>query len=186
MPSKQEWSPGVPMNSLYKITYRGVPQQQIKQKIVQRPKTSYDLDPQTTTYRYCHGSDNPHKITLAVTPSGHTGNTIDATDNHDLVSLSTTVNRKQRSTLEGGRESVASCMTWHTPRPPSAGNHRNRRPMVTSATQLVPPKSQTEHATVHFDSRSVGTDCDVVNNTAPRPAVGSPISIATAPADLAE
>ena len=184
MPSKNDWSPGTPMKSLYKVTYRGVPQQQIKQQIIDRPKTSYDIDPHTTTYRYCHGTDNPHKVLVAATPTGHA---IDAANNSDLIGLPTPVNRKMRSTLEGGRDSVASCMTWHTPRPPSGGSRRYNRPQVPAATQLVPPKSHTAPQSVHFDTRSVGAGCDLVGDApVARPGVGSPISIATAPADLAE
>lgn len=64
-PQKQELSKSGAKASVYKVDYRGVPSEPLRQQLVSRPKTSFDEGrPRTTTYRYSHGDDNPNKTTL--------------------------------------------------------------------------------------------------------------------------
>ena len=112
---------------MYKIDFRGVPKEPLKQQIVKRPKTSFDEDfkKDITSYRYAHGEDNPNKgILNAMCNDG----------------LDTTLTRRKTGSSLGGRESVASCMSWYIPRPPT-------KPTVPVATQTMPVKKMTPAAT---------------------------------------
>ena len=115
MPTKRELDRSGPKTSVYTLDFPSkIPE---KQKLVHRPKTSFDEDTSaSTTYRYAHGLDNPNKDTL------------NAMSN---VGLTTDQTRRQRSSMGGGRESVASCMSPYIPKPPM-------KPLIPQATQTVP------------------------------------------------
>ena len=123
MPTKKDLvDKPTPMLSMYMFNYRGHPSQPVRQLIVKRPKTSFDDDSSvsTTSYRYSHGVMNPNRELLNA--MSNTG-------------LNTVPNRRIRaSTAHPTRESVASCLSWHAPSPPSMS-----RPQVPVATQLYQP-----------------------------------------------
>ena len=126
-PLQEELSRAGPRSSVYKVDFRGIPREPLKQQIVKRPKTSFDSDfkKDTTSYRYAHGDDNPNKEILnAMCNDG----------------LDTTLSRRKTGSSISGRESVASCMSWYIPRPPT-------KPTVPVATQTVPIHKMTPAAT---------------------------------------
>ena len=116
-PHEKELAKAGPNPSLYKYDFRGIPPEPMKQLIVKRPKTSFDEDygKVTTSYRYAHGMDNPNKEVLnAMANDG----------------LNTKPNRRIKGSNSSGRESVASCMSWHHPLRP-------KKPTVPAATQTI-------------------------------------------------
>lgn len=120
MPQKDELEKAPPKNSVYKVDYRGVPFQPIRQQIVKRPKTAFDDDRLSTTYRYAHGRDNPNRATL------------NAMSNDGLDTMTC---RRQKASLRATNETVAGCLSWYVP--PKA------RLSVPMATQTVPPATCT-------------------------------------------
>ena len=125
VPTKAELEKAGPKTSVYKINYTDSTGP-VKQQIVKRPKTSFDPGyDHCTQYRYAHGFENPNKETL------------NAMSN---MGLSTNLTRRQKSSSISGRESVASCMSWHIPRPPT-------KPLVPQSTQTISTKRMTPAAT---------------------------------------
>ena len=121
---KKELDRADPKASLYKISYRGVPMQPMREQLVKRPKTSFDDDlVDTTTYRYAHCGANPNKATLNVM-------------NNTILMAKPERRAKTPSTFAGNpRESVASCLNWHT-------SSKSQTPAATQVT--VPPATQTQ------------------------------------------
>ncbi len=127
MPQKKELDKKGADHSMYRLDFQGAPKSQpIIQKIIQRPKTSFDDNRSTTTsYRYWHGQDNPNRGTLSAMSN---------------VGLTTQPNRRTRAkSVFGDGGSVASCLSWHQPQRP-LGYSRSRVP---AATALVPPPDVT-------------------------------------------
>ena len=122
-PHQKELEKQRPISSVYRVDFTGgYASKPMQQKLTVRPKTSFDdAAPTTTSYRYGHGPDNPHKRTLSAMCN---------------VGLTTTQNRRHRVksvVADGG--SVASCMNWYQPQPPSRPNV----PRATSTVVLTPP-----------------------------------------------
>lgn len=116
MPKHKGFDRSAPKSSVYKNDFRGIPPQEHKQQLVIPPKTSFDEDYRKTTtlYRYGYGDDNPNKDALtAMCPS---------------IRPESSPERKPRSSYQTGRESVATCMSWYTPKPPP-------KPTVPASTQ---------------------------------------------------
>ncbi len=115
VPHRIDLEKGPPRSSVYKVDYRGVPSEPLKQQIVKRPKTSFDDDlSDTTSYRYAYGSDNPNKQFLS------------AMSNTELVTA-----RKQKMSTGSGKESVAGCMSWYRPQSP--------KPIIQTSTSMSEP-----------------------------------------------
>ena len=123
-----------PQVSTYKIDYKNG--QKINQLLVTRPQTSFDIAPPTTTYRYAHGRDSPHKDLLS------------AMNNTPLSSYT---RKRPKTTKPQVRETVASCLNWYVPQPPPQppAHGSSIRPHVPSATQvtnfenqMMPPLTQ--------------------------------------------
>lgn len=124
MPEKKEWQKSVSQHSVYRLNFQESPSKPIKEQIVKRPKTSFDdSSPVTTSYRYAHGTANPHRDLLT------------AMSNHGL----TTHQNRRVNTQGSGRESVANCMSWYHPPAKTAQVSQNRpnRPLVPAATAPV-------------------------------------------------
>lgn len=148
MPEREYVERSRPLASTYKLDFNEA--QGKCQLYTHRPKTSFD-GVNTTSYRYAHGLAAPNR------------EVIDAMNNQALkLSL---LNRKNRAmtAVNRGRESVATCLTWHASeeKAPSATNQEGpTRPVVPPATQTstfmphppTAPKSQSSltvpHATV--------------------------------------
>ncbi|WAR25285.1 CC084-like protein [Mya arenaria] len=117
-----------PLSSTYKQDF--MPGQSKQQMFITRPKTSFEGVP-TTSYRYSHGPGAPNK------------STIDAMNNEALkLSL---LNRKDRAmSVNKGRESVASCLTWVSakakpaPVQSDSGSVRPNVPLATQTTEFEP------------------------------------------------
>ncbi|KAL4226112.1 hypothetical protein ACF0H5_014099 [Mactra antiquata] len=136
MPEREYIERSRPLVSTYKVDF--MPSQAKSQLWTKRPKTSFEGVP-TTSYKYAHGGAAPNK------------DSIDAMNNEALkLSL---LNRKDRAmtSLNKGRESVASCMTWSSFRPKPSSPQETMKPVIPPATQtseFVPhppsaPKPQT-------------------------------------------
>lgn len=120
MPEREFVEKSRPLASTYKVDF--MQDTAKKQLLIKRPKTSFEGVP-TTSYRYAHGKSAPNK------------DTIDAMNNEALkLSL---LNRKDRamSAVYKGRESVASCLTWHAFQPKEKSPQEPVRPVVPPATQ---------------------------------------------------
>lgn len=116
MPTKRELDKSGPKTSVYRLDFPTSSGSE-KQKLIHRPKTSFDEDfCVSTSYRYSHGLDNPNK---------------DALNAMSNVGLTTDQTRRQKSSMVSGRESVASCMSWYIPKPPTT-------PLIPQATQTAP------------------------------------------------
>jgi len=124
-PNRHRHNTGRPLTSTYRRDFR-LEEQNI-QKIVKRPKTSFDLN-LTTTYRTCHGPDSPNK------------DLINAMNNESLMLTAVSRQRQAKMRPSDRRETVASCMSWYRPRVVPAAtatsdfNHIDMRP--TGATDL--------------------------------------------------
>ena len=124
-PNRHRHNTGRPLTSTYRQDFR-LEEQNI-QKIVKRPKTSFDLN-LTTTYRTSHGPDSPNK------------DMINAMNNEALMLTSVSRQRQAKMRPSDRRETVASCMSWYRPRVVPAAtatsdfNHIDMRP--TGATDL--------------------------------------------------
>lgn len=134
-----------PHISTYGTDYQPSPSLPFKQKFISRPKTSFDEGHKvTTTYRYAHGKDNPNKDILVA------------------INSSTVVpsHRKIRSFSaqtagQSVRESVASCMTWHSATP----RMLQLRTQVTNSMDVAtltaaPPPPKSAPAAVQPDTTS--------------------------------
>jgi len=98
-----------PLTSTYRTDFR---EEELNvQKLVKRPKTSFDGVP-TTTYRTVHGPDSPNK------------DLINAMNNESLMLSTLTRQRQAKLKKSNCRETVASCMSWYRPRvAPAATGH---------------------------------------------------------------
>ncbi|XP_033745267.1 uncharacterized protein LOC117330849 [Pecten maximus] len=144
MPEKEYMERSRPLVSTYKVDFKSKKTEitkfsstismeekqhhNIPQIMVKRPKTSFDGVP-TTSYRYSHGdmSSNPNKELITAV-------------NNDALQLSL-LNRKNRamSAKSSGRESVASCMIWHSAKTQeSSSNGKSRIPEATATTVFLP------------------------------------------------
>lgn len=146
MPHKQAHEGQGPTRaSMYKVDYSD---SKMPQFMIRRPKTSFDNDHcLSTSYRYAHGNDNPHKSTL------------DAMCNAAF----TKTDSKPKKTRSYGRESVASCMSWYTPQP-ATGNYeipsyyKYRNGATPSSTQIVTAEAmQSRKPTPHQSQSTVLT-----------------------------
>lgn len=77
------------------------------EKLIKRPLTSFD-NVLTTTYCAAHGSGSPNR------------DLINAMNNDALMATINSRKNMMRMKQSGGRETVASCMSWHRPRVPQA------------------------------------------------------------------
>ena len=132
MPEREYVERSRPLASTYKRDFN--PNDMKSQKIIKRPKTSFEGVP-TTSYRYSHGNEAPNK------------QVINAMNNEAL--MLSLMNRKDRamSSARSGRESVASCLTWITNKTLQKQQHpetvRPVIPQATQTTEFVPhPPSQ--------------------------------------------
>lgn len=121
MPEREYIEKSRPLVSTYKVDFMNANRK--TQMFVKRPKTSFD-GIATTSYRYSHGESGPNKDTISAM-------------NNEALGLSM-LNRKDRAmtSMNRGRESVASCLTWHTYKPsPKPNSEEPVRPVVPPATQ---------------------------------------------------
>ncbi|ESO99720.1 hypothetical protein LOTGIDRAFT_173558 [Lottia gigantea] len=108
MPEKQYVERMRPLLSTYTNDFEHVYNPVYKQQqIVDRPKTSFDGTP-TTTYRYSHCNGSPNQ------------NTINAMNNEALKLSTYTRTRERVKSAPRVRETVASCLSWYRPKPPSS------------------------------------------------------------------
>ena len=114
---------GTTKNSVYKLDFS---ERIMPQIMIRRPKTSFDNDNcLSTTYRYAHGNDNPHKSTL----------------NAMCNAAFTKPEMKPPKMRSLGRESVASCMSWYVPKPATSNyevppHYRSRTGATPASTQI--------------------------------------------------
>ncbi|CAL1545146.1 unnamed protein product [Lymnaea stagnalis] len=99
---------GRPLTSTYRQDFRL--EEPLVQKLVKRPKTSFD-GPLTTTYRTVHGTDAPNR------------DLINAMNNEALMLTTHHRQCQAKQKVSGRRETVASCLSWYHPRVPTATNH---------------------------------------------------------------
>ncbi|XP_064633026.1 uncharacterized protein LOC135491226 isoform X2 [Lineus longissimus] len=146
-----------PNFSQYQVTYRtpNSNQQEIKQLITHRPKTSFD-NSDTSTYRYSHGKDNPNR------------EVINAMTNEALTSTFTKKSGITKSNY--GRESVATCLSWYEPPPrtpapqQACGDVIVKRPGAPAATATyvhvpAPPSGPKPNTVMHTHIQQVAADC---------------------------
>jgi hypothetical protein len=96
---------GRPLTSTYRTDFR---EEELNvQKLVKRPKTSFD-GVATTTYRTVHGADSPNR------------DMINAMNNEALMLSAQSRQRQAKQKKSQHRETVASCMSWYRPRVPQA------------------------------------------------------------------
>ncbi|XP_046568450.1 uncharacterized protein LOC124276843 [Haliotis rubra] len=115
MPEREYVARMRPLASTYKIDF--MPERQSHQLIVKRPQTSFE-GVATTTYRYAHGNESPNR------------DCINAMNNQALMLSTHSKRLRSKSARPQVRETVASCLSWHVPRPPS-------KPQIPAATELV-------------------------------------------------
>ncbi|XP_005103667.1 uncharacterized protein LOC101849946 [Aplysia californica] len=109
-PGKIKRNAGRPLTSTYRQDFRN---EEINvQKLVKRPKTSFDGVP-TTTYRTVHGPDSPNR------------DLINAMNNEALMLSAQSRQRQAKQKKSDRRETVASCLSWYRPRVPQATCHTN-------------------------------------------------------------
>jgi len=123
-PNKANRFSGRPMTSTYRQDFRQ--EEPMVQKLVKRPKTSFD-GVATTTYRTVHGADSPNR------------DLINAMNNEALMLSAQHRQRQAKLRKSNVRDTVASCMSWYRPKVPAATchsdfNHIDIRP--TEATDL--------------------------------------------------
>jgi len=107
-PAKEMRNFGRPLTSTYRTDFRR--EELNMQKLVKRPKTSFDT-PLTTTYRTVHGADSPNR------------DFINAMNNEALMLTTQHRQRQARQKKSDCRETVASCLSWYRPRVPLATFH---------------------------------------------------------------
>jgi len=122
-PIKDNRNFGRPLTSTYRQDFR---EEELNvQKLVKRPKTSFDGVP-STTYRTVHGADSPNK------------DFINAMNNESLMLSALSRQRQAKLRKPGHRETVASCMSWYRPRiAPQATCHTDYDTIDMRATQTT-------------------------------------------------
>jgi len=151
-PNKIHRHAGRPLTSTYRQDFR---EEEVNvQKLVKRPKTSFD-GMTTTTYRTVHGADSPNK------------DMINAMNNEALMLSALSRQRQAKQKKSDRRETVASCMSWYRPRVvPAATSHtdfNNIDIRPTNATDL----------NLNNCSSAVATDNIPTASTAPAPIVAT-------------
>ncbi|XP_074645174.1 ciliary microtubule inner protein 7-like [Tubulanus polymorphus] len=126
MPAKKELDRSGPHPTTYQVTYyKPLP---IKQIVANRPKSSFG-EKSSTTYRTSHGKENPFRLQLL------------ATTREPFTEINT--NRIQRASSKYGHDTVASCLNWYRPQPPSTQRPASHRQQIIAptATEVCVPKT---------------------------------------------
>lgn len=147
---------GRPFTSTYRKDFRN--QELNVQKLVKRPKSSFDRT-LTTTYRTVHGADSPNR------------DLINAMNNEALMLSTQERQRQAKQKVSDRRETVASCMSWYRTRLPPATMH-------TDFNQIdIRPTQGTDLAVncpdrYGYPGTTMATDC---NHAAPTPTPETPV-----------
>ena len=161
---------GTSKSSVYKLDYSDQP---IPQIMIRRPKTSFDNDDiLSTSYRYAHGNDNPHKSTLNAMCN---------------AAFAKPESKKIRMSRPLGRESVATCMSWYVPKPATGvyevpHYYKPRKGTTPSCTTVVSQEAMQKRSQEQQQSQvtTLSSDTGTVLSAAPSatasPAAAAPVA----------